>query len=140
MNTHQELSDDLKTRLALCQELLHGLEREDKALRRADKPSLFEFHQLRKKLLPLLNQSLEALRRHRAQWQQLSREERARQPEISLLLRQNQDLTMKIIVLDRENEQSLLRRGLVPPRELPSVNRQRPHFVADLYRRQSAGK
>ena len=53
-----------------------------------------------------------------------------------MLLRQNQDLTMKIILLDRENEQSLLRRGLVPPRELPSVNRQRPHFVADLYRRQ----
>jgi len=25
---------------------------------------------------------------------------------------------------------------LLPPRELPSVNRQRPHFVADLYRRQ----
>jgi hypothetical protein len=23
----------------------------------------------------------------------------------------------------------------VPARELPSVNRQRPHFVADLYRR-----
>ena len=42
----------------------------------------------------------------------------------------------KIILLDRENEQGLLRRGLVPPRELPSVNRQRPHFVADLYRRQ----
>ncbi len=55
-----------------------------------------------------------------------------------MLLRQNQDLTMKIIVLDRENEQNLLRRGLVPARELPSVNRQRPHFVADLYRRQGA--
>ena len=55
-----------------------------------------------------------------------------------MLLRQNQDLTMKIIVLDRENEQNLLRRGLVPPRELPSVNRQRPHFVADLHVSQGA--
>jgi hypothetical protein len=44
---------------------------------------------------------------------------------------------MKIILLDRENEQSLLRRGMVPARELPSVNRQRPHFVADMYRRQA---
>jgi hypothetical protein len=71
-------------------------------------------------------------------WQKFSLDERARHPEIGMLLRQNQDLTMKIILLDRENEQSLLRRGLVPPRELPSVNRQRPHFVAELYRRQGA--
>jgi len=44
---------------------------------------------------------------------------------------------MRIIVLDRENEQALLRKSLVPPRHLPPANRQRPHFVADLYRRQS---
>ena len=42
---------------------------------------------------------------------------------------------MKIVLLDRENEQALLRRGLVPTTQLPSVNRQRPHFVAELYRR-----
>jgi hypothetical protein len=137
MNLLQEIRDELKARLSLCHELLQGLEQEGQALRRADKPSLFEFHQLRKRLLPALSQSLDALRRHRLEWQKLTREERARQPEIGLLLRQNQDLTMKIIVLDRENEQGLLRRGLIPPRELPSVNRQRPHFVAELYRRQS---
>ena len=57
--------------------------------------------------------------------------------EIPALLRQNQDLIMKIIVLDRENEQALLRRGLVPPKHLPPAERQRPHFVANLYRRQS---
>ena len=71
-------------------------------------------------------------------WQQHARRNEPGILEIpARLLRQNQDLTMKIILIDRENEQSLLRRGLVPPRELPSVNRQRPHFVADLYRRQS---
>ena len=32
---------------------------------------------------------------------------------------------------------ALLRHGLVPARELPSVNRQRPHFVAQMYRRQA---
>jgi sugar-specific transcriptional regulator TrmB len=137
MSLPQEISDDLKARLALCHELLQGLEREGQALRRPDNPPLFEFHQLRKKLLPRLKQSLETLRRHRVDWRQLNREERARHPEIGALLRQNQDLTMKIIILDRENEQSLLRRGLVPARELPSANRQRPHFVAELYRRQS---
>jgi hypothetical protein len=139
MSLPQEIREDLKARLDLCRELLDGLEREGQTLRRPDNSSLFEFHQLRKKLLPALNQSLEGLRRHRSYWQALSREERARYPEIDALLRQNQDLTMKIIIIDRENEQSLLRRGLVPASELPSVNRQRPHFVADLYRRQGAG-
>jgi flagellar biosynthesis/type III secretory pathway chaperone len=138
MSFSPELTDDLKSRLTLCQELLSGLEREGQALRRADNPSLYEFHQLRKKLLPSLTQSLESLRNHRASWVLLTPAERARYPEIGALLRQNQDLTMKLIVLDRENEQSLLRRGLVPPSEIPSVNRQRPNFVANLYRRQGA--
>ena len=105
-------------------------------LRDPGKPALFEFLPLKKNLLPRLNESLDALRKHRVNWQRLGMDERARFPEIGMLLRQNQDLIMKIVLLDRENEQTLLRRGLVPPRELPSVNRQRPHFVADLYRRQ----
>jgi hypothetical protein len=138
MSTPPEIIADLQARLSLCQELLGVIEREAQALRRADQPSMFEFYQLRKNLLPRLNQSLDTLRRHREHWQKFSQDERAGHPEIGMLLRQNQDLTMKIIVLDRENEQNLLRRGLVPARELPSVNRQRPHFVADLYRRQGA--
>jgi flagellar biosynthesis/type III secretory pathway chaperone len=138
MSSPDEIIDELNQRLALCNELLKVVEREGQTLRRADNPSLFEFYQLRKNLLPRLNQSLDTLRRHRVHWQKLSMDERARYPEIGMLLRQNQDLTMKIIILDRENEQSLLRRGLVPARELPSVNRQRPHFVAELYRRQGS--
>jgi hypothetical protein len=138
MTPPQDIIDDLKKHFTLCQELLVAVEREGQTLRRTDNPSLFEFCKLRKNLLPRLTQSLDSLRRHRARWQKFSLDERARHPEIGMLLRQNQDLTMKIILLDRENEQSLLRRGLVPPRELPSVNRQRPHYVAELYRRQGA--
>jgi flagellar biosynthesis/type III secretory pathway chaperone len=138
MNTRQEMTDTLNQHLAVCQELLQVAQQEGQALRRPDKPSLFEFYQRKKNLLPRLNQSLDRLRKHRVTWQILSSDERARQPETGLLMRRTQDLTMKLIVLDRENEQALLRRGLVPPRQLPSVNRQRPHFVADLYRRQGA--
>ena len=136
MNTPQELVQNLHEHLWVCQELLQATEQEGQALRLPGKPSPAEFYQRKKDLLPPFNQSLDRLREHRMDWQKLSLEERARWPEVGLLLRKNQDLTMKIIVLDRENEQALLRRGLVPPRQLPSVNRQRPHFVADLYRRQ----
>lgn len=135
MSLPEAIAGDLKQHHSLCQELLIVVEREGQALRRPETPSLFELYQLKKNLLPRLNQSLDTLRKHRINWQKFSLDERARHPEIGMLLRQNQDLTMKIILLDRENEQSLLRRGLVPARELPSPNRQRPHFVAELYRR-----
>ncbi len=137
MNAPHEIIESLQEHLAVCQELLQATEQEGQSLRRTDKPSLMEFYQRKKNLLPRFNQSLDGLRKHRVNWQKLSLDERAGWPEVGVLLRRNQDLTMKIIVLDRENEQALLRRGLVPPRELPSVNRQRPHFVADLYRRQT---
>jgi flagellar biosynthesis/type III secretory pathway chaperone len=138
MSQPEDIVHDLKQHSAVCQELLAIVEREGQALRQPDKPDLPGFHQLRKNLLPRLNQSLDSLRKHRVHWQKLGMDERARYPEIGMLLRQNQDLIMKIILIDRENEQSLLRHGLVPPRELPPAARQRPHYVADLYRRRGA--
>lgn len=128
--------EDLRQHLGLCQQILALVERESQALRDAAKPPEFETYQAKKNLLPRLNQSLNQIRQHRTAWQKLSLTERAQHPEVPGLLRQNQDVIMKIIVLDRENEQGLLRKGLVPARHLPSANRQRPHFVADLYRRQ----
>jgi len=41
----------------------------------------------------------------------------------------------QVLLLDRENQQALLRRGLLPARHLPAAAVQRPHCVADAYRR-----
>jgi hypothetical protein len=136
MNPDPSLVADLRGHLALCQEVLTLVESESQALRRPETDLAFATYQAKKNLLPRLNQSLNQIRQHRANWQQLDAAQRARFPEVPGLLRQNQDLIMKIIVLDRENEQVLLRRGLVPPKHLPPAQRQRPHYVADLYRRQ----
>lgn len=127
--------EDLRRHLTLCQEVLAVVERENQSLR--DPAPGPECHtlQAKKDLLPRLNQSLNQIRQHRTTWQKVAAAERAQHPEVAALLRQNQDLIMKIIVLDRENEQALLRQGRVPPRHLPPANRQRPHYVADLYRR-----
>jgi hypothetical protein len=134
-----DLTTDLQEHLKLCEELLNLAQRENHSLRDPGAPSPLEHSQVRRSLLPRLNASLDALRRHRAAWQRLPPAQRAQQPQVVSLLRQNQDLIMKILVLDRENEQCLLRRGLVPPRHLPPASRQRPHFVADLYRRSGIG-
>ncbi len=130
---------DLTDHLALCREILSLIEREALALRDAQPGVQFGFCQEKKQLLERLGRSVESLKGCRQDWQTVPPPLRAQHRDIDGLLRQNQDLIMKIIVLDRENEQNLLRRGLVPSLHLPPSNRQRPHFVAELYRRQGSG-
>ena len=129
------LANDLKEHLRISEEILRIVKQENIRLRDAGAGASFEGMIQKKAILPELNESLARLKKQRAEWLREPAEERAKHPEIAGLLRQNQDVIMKIIVLDRENEQALLRKGLVPPRHLPSANRQKPHYVADLYRR-----
>jgi hypothetical protein len=125
----------LRQHLALCQEFLSLVERENQALRTSQSFRPTEFIELRKGLLPRLNQSYKKLEEVRGFWQRLSSTQRQQFPEVTLLLRQTQDIIMKIVLLDRENEQAMLRLGLAPSGNSPSANRQRPNFVAELYRR-----
>ena len=136
----EPLLEDLQFQQEVCEALLGLVEKEGSSLRSEQPVNAFDLYQTKKNLLPRLNQSLDQLRKHRLNWQRLTLGEREKHPRINASLRRNQDLIMKIIVLDRENEQTLLRRGLVPTRHLPAANRQRPHYVADLYRRSGAGE
>ena len=129
----------LQNHLTLCRDILLLVEQEAQMLRAGDISQHFQFYQAKKTLLGRLDESVNGIKSRRKEWQELPAAERSQCGEVEALLRRNQDLIMKIIVLDRENEQNLLRRGLVPPRHLPSPNRQRPHFVAELYRRQCPG-
>lgn len=126
---------DLRSHLALNMDLLGHLERESQLLRQGDSAQSSTAVEARKQVLPRLDSALQRIRRHRSYWLSLDPEVRSTKQEIRELLRQNQDLIMRLIILDRENEQLLLRRGLIPPKHLPPVHRQRPHYVADLYRR-----
>ena len=134
------LLNDLRDHQTLCRELLLVAERESQALRTNQTAQLDEVYRMKRLLLPRLKESLEVVRRHRLSWQALTPAERSAQPDVQFLVRQVQDVTMRVILLDRENEQGLLRRGLIPARELAAAQQQqqRPHFVADLYRRQAA--
>jgi hypothetical protein len=136
MNSSQQMLADMRFLQSISRELLSLAEREAHALRHDGTTELRTASELRRELLPRLNEALEKIRVHRKHWQMLTASERAAQPEIGYLLRQTQDLIMRVVLLDRENEQGLLRRGLIPAREIPSAPAQRPHFVANLYRRQ----
>jgi len=142
MNPHSEsgaerqLQEDLQNHLALCCKTLDLAEREHRALHVEGTLRRHEFDQVRQELLPSLTQSVERLRAQRLTLQQSA--SRRISDACQTLLRQAQDVMMKILLLDRENEQAMLRRGLIPAPLLPSVNRLRPHVVSDCYRR-SAG-
>ncbi len=129
----QTLVDHLKSHLGLCEEVLTVVTRENEALQ---DPAPFpgaEFARERNALLPRLARSLDSLGKSRASWVSLPPAVRDRCPGAEALMQRNQELIMRIIVLDRENEQAMLRRGLLPPGQLPASQRQRPHVVAQRY-------
>jgi hypothetical protein len=135
MNPETQMTLDLRSHLALNTDLLGHLERESQNLRQLESDQPTSAAEARRDVLPRLEEALQRIRNHRSYWLSLSPELRSTKHEIRDLLRQNQDLIMRMILLDRENEQLLLRRGLIPPKHLPPIQRQRPHYVAGLYQR-----
>ncbi|MEY2411152.1 MAG: hypothetical protein QOF48_3822 [Verrucomicrobiota bacterium] len=129
------IAADLRAHFALCEELLLLVERESHSLRDAGFATAFEFSQQRKDLLPRLAERVARVKSHRSTWQSIDAASRRQNPEVERLIRVNQDMIMKVILLDRENEQARLRQGLLPANQLPSASRQRPHYVSELYRR-----
>jgi hypothetical protein len=129
------IARDLRAHLALCEDFLALATGENRALAGADDYLSADFDQRRKDLLPRLDQSLMLLRKWRRAWQEISPAERAGFPEVKALFEAVQGLLMRVLLLDRENQQALLRRGLLPARHVPALAAQRPHCVADLYRR-----
>jgi hypothetical protein len=134
---HHEFAEDLRAHLVLCEEVRALAVRENQALTVGDGYAPFDFYQSRKNLLPRLEESLMALREWRHRWQQAGPAEIAGGPDLKGLFQSVQSLLMKVLLLDRENQQALLRRGLVPAQQLPSRAGQQPHCVADVYRRHS---
>lgn len=133
--SHESMRRALQAHAGLCTELLALAVREEQLLRGAESfvPGLNDGP--RRNLIAGLDHSLHALKLHRVEWQKLPASERAQYPDIARLICAAQEVGMKIIVLDRENEQALLRRGLLPARHLPSAQGQQPHYVAGLYQR-----
>jgi hypothetical protein len=128
---------ELRSYLNLCEEILTLATRENQALTGLAGYQSFEFQEKRKVLLPTLDLILIKLRQRRIVWLQVSASERERCEEVKPLFQGIQSLLMKVLLLDRENQQAMLRHGLVPTKHLPSTAVQRPHYVASLYQRNS---
>lgn len=133
------LARDLREHLGLCETALALATEENRALAGTGDYQPFEFHQKRKSLLTRLTSTQLKLRTWRRAWQQFDPADRARCTEVKPLFQMIQDLLMRVLLLDRENQQALLRRGLLPANHLSlAAGPQPPHYVANLYRRNAA--
>jgi hypothetical protein len=132
------LISDLRAFAGICEEILSLARREHQALSGHGVYEPSEFHQKRNLLLPDIESLVQKFRNHRMTWQQIPAAQREHLVELKSLFQSIQGLMTRVILLDRENQQAMLRRGLVPVKHLPSTTVQQPHYVADLYRRNSA--
>jgi hypothetical protein len=135
----QDFGCDLRAHVALCEEAMTLTAGENQALSSRSGYQPAQFYKQRKGLLPRLEKSLMALRKWRQRWQSLGQAERQSCSEVTSLFRAAQSLLMRLLLLDGENQQALLRRGLLPAGNIPARAVQQPHCVADLYRRHARG-
>lgn len=133
------LTIDLHAFAGICQEALSLARREHEALAGHADYQPVELDARRKVLLTDIEEMLPKFRRHRNAWQQVSQSEREGFGDLKGQFENIQGLLMRVMSLDRENQQTMLRRGVVPAQHVPAAAAQRPHFVTDLYRRNSAG-
>src|SRR5437870_2547227 len=104
-----EFAVRLREHRYVCSEILKLVEKENHLLRARQSVQAFSLRSTRKNLLADLSDSLDKVRELRVAWLKRPPGQKHGRPEVAELLRENQNLIMKILVLDRENEQTLLR-------------------------------
>ena len=131
-----DLARDLRVLLHTGEQIHGHVQREHQQLKAGAVTDLTSLMSPRQGVLEHLTEAQDRVFAHKADWLRLHPIERQRHPEIPALIRKNLDLIMKIVLLDRENEQQMLRHRMVPAEHLPPPERQKPHYVAKLYNRQ----
>jgi hypothetical protein len=134
------LISDLRAFGDLCEEALALAQREHQALASQAAFSHQEFDRRRTKLLPDIELLLGKFRSHRVAWGRIPQSERERFHELKRLFQNIQNLLMKIILLDRENQQAMLKQGMIPVNHLPAAGARQPHYVENLYRKNSLSR
>ena len=130
-----DLLRDLRALAAVGEEALALAAREHQALAGAGDYEPFESYRIRKDLLSRIEPLIIGIKHWRQLWQQISPLERRRCSDVIGVIQMIQDLLIRILQLDRENQQALLRRGLVPARHVTSCAAPPSNYVANLYRR-----
>jgi hypothetical protein len=138
VDTHQDpVADALREHLGVCNGLLQLAQREAEALRQPGPFPAATIQAERKALLARLDSSARSVASQRDCCSQFNAPGGETPPELADLVRTTLDTIMRVLVIDRENEANLLRRGLLPARALPRAEQSQPNFVARTYQRHS---
>ncbi|MCS5574256.1 MAG: hypothetical protein NZ789_15095, partial [Pseudomonadales bacterium] len=102
------MANELQTHISLCGEILTVVQQEHQKLKTSAVDDLAALQAGRQGMLERLNAAQESILTHKETWTRLQPTERQQRPDITNLLKQSTDLIMKIVSLDRENEQLML--------------------------------
>lgn len=114
------LAQDLQAFLKLGEQVLALTASENQALTGQNDYSWQDFHQRRKDLLPGLESVLLKLRARRQLGINTGHLGQGLSGQTKTLFQVIQNLLMRILLLDHQNQQALLQRGLVPRTHLPA--------------------
>lgn len=131
--TVRSIAAAIQEHLEVCNRLLALAQKESQALKNPASFPTATIQAERKAFLGQLESAMRMLGEKQLLWQQLGTRRQAHKVQLNQLIQTTLDTIMRILVLDRENEQALLRRGLLPVRSLPPVEQSHPHCVARLY-------
>ena len=135
--SHEELvalAHALQAHIDLCGEILQVVQQEHQQLKANQVDDLTQLQGARQGMLDKLSSAQSDISSHKDAWSALSQSQKQSMPEIGKRLSLCTDLIMKIVSLDRENEQLMLRNKIVPPGHLPPAERQNPNLVAKIYK------
>lgn len=129
------MTEAVRQHLGVCNALLDLAHKEAQALASSDPFPVMAIQVERKALLSRLECALKLVSQKGTVWNRADGQASPASLKLTRLLRTALDTIMRVLVLDRENEQQLLRRGLLSARCLPPAEQSRPHFVTRLYQR-----
>ena len=142
MNTAEFLSSlavELGDYLEVCGRAYQLVQEENLYLNSSSPRDAYSKSEERKELLERVSGAMVRIKAHKALWSKIPAGERVKHMNISQLIKQNMDLIMKTVMLDRENEKLMLQHGMVPPDRLPSSAQNNPGAVAGMYQRNQHG-
>ena len=117
MNTADFLNSlavELGDYLEICSRAYQLVQEENRCLNSRSPRDAYSKSEKRKELLDRVSGAMVRIKAHKALWAKIPAAERAKHMNISQLIKQNMDLIMKTVMLDRENERLLLKTSLPP--------------------------
>jgi hypothetical protein len=128
---------DIQTHNDICRQLLEIVQQENRWLSGdpADESREAPDQTLKASLSKSLTQVVEKIQLHRASLQDAAEKDPGgnRHPDIQSAIEGATDMIMKIVVLDRENEKLLMKKGMVPREKIPSSYQYRPSEALRAY-------